>query len=175
MVDEHLSLPGAFMAADMFRRRMQLLRDLRIHVLPLGEALERLYAGTLPERSATITVDDGFYGSYALARPILREFSFPVTVYLTTYYVQFNRPVFDVMLFYLLWKASGRRLRSGDRASAASLELDPAGRARAEAQVRRLVKEASLTGTQKDEVLAELAARLGLRLRGPLRANDSCT
>ena len=161
LADEHLSLPGAFMAADMFRRRMQLLRDLRIQVLPLGEALDRLYAGTLPEHSATITVDDGFYGAYALARPILREFSFPVTVYMTTYYVQFNRPVFDVMLFYLLWKASGRRLE-WDRASVASLELNPAGRARAEAQVRRFVKEGKVTGAQKNEVLAQLAARLGL-------------
>ena len=52
------------MAADMFRRRMQLLLDLRIQVLPLGEAIEHLYAGTLPGRSATIAVDDGFYGSY---------------------------------------------------------------------------------------------------------------
>lgn len=161
LADEHLCLPGVFMPADMFRRRMQLLRDLRIQVLPLGEALERLYAGTLPERGAAITMDDGFYGSYALARPILREFSFPVTVYMTTYYVQFNRPVFDVMLFYLLWKASGRRLE-WDRASVAPLELNPAGSARAEAQIRRFVKEGKLTGAQKDEVLAELAARLGL-------------
>jgi len=41
LADEHLSLPGAFMPADMFRRRMQLLRDLRIQVLPLGKALAR--------------------------------------------------------------------------------------------------------------------------------------
>lgn len=161
LADEHYCLPGLFMTADGFRRRMQLLRDLDIRVLPLEEAVERLYAGMLPERSAAITIDDGFYGSYALARPILREFSFPATVYLTTYYVQFNRPVFDPMLTYLLWKASGQRLE-WNSVCPDSLELDPAGRDRVAAQIQRFASRKNLTGVQKDELLAGLAARLRL-------------
>ena len=76
-------------------------------MLPLGEAVRRLYAGTLPARSVAITFDDGGHDFYLCAYPILREFGYHVTLYLSTYYCRVQVPVFDTVISYILWK--GRR------------------------------------------------------------------
>jgi hypothetical protein len=102
--DEHRWDDSLFMAPEVFRRRLELIKKSRSAVLPLNEAIERLYANDLPERSVAITFDDGMQDFYKGAFPLLREFGFPVTVYLSTFYSDFNRPVFDIMCAYLLWK-----------------------------------------------------------------------
>ena len=88
----------------MLRRRMDALAEARCNVLPLGEAMQRLSDHSLPERAVAITLDDGFHDAYRVAVPLIESYNFPVTLYLTTYYVGFNRPVFDPMCSYLLWK-----------------------------------------------------------------------
>ncbi|MBV9317047.1 MAG: hypothetical protein JOZ34_06245, partial [Gammaproteobacteria bacterium] len=49
--DEHLWNPGLCVSAATLRSRLELLRATRCNVLPLGEALTRLRAGSLPERA----------------------------------------------------------------------------------------------------------------------------
>lgn len=144
LADEHLWSPAVYLPPELFRARMQTLRELGCAVLPLGEALERLREGTLPPRSVAITFDDGSYDFYKLAWPILREYGFPATVYLTSYYATYNRPVFDVMLSYLLWKGG-----------------DP-DRAEAQRRIKQEARERGLSAPEKDAVLAGLAARLGI-------------
>ena len=102
--DEHLWNPDLFMRPDYFIDRLVLLKKRGCTVLPLGEAIRRLYANDLPENCVSLTFDDGNYDFYKVALPILKEFNLPATVYLTTSYVRYNRPVFDVMLSYMLWK-----------------------------------------------------------------------
>src|SRR5437660_10395724 len=108
--DEHLWDDSMFMSAQIFQRRLELIERSGCAVLPLPEAIERLYANSLPERSVAITFDDGTQDFYSTAFPLLRERGFPVTVYLSTFYSDFNRPVFDVMCAYLLWRGRSRVL-----------------------------------------------------------------
>src|SRR5215210_7154551 len=108
--DEHEWNPSLYITPARFRRRMQLLRDSNCTVLPLGEALRSLYDENLPERSVALTFDDGNYDFLREAQPVLREFDFPATVYLTTYYSLNPRPVFDVICSYLLWKGRNQQL-----------------------------------------------------------------
>src|SRR5579875_2034949 len=103
--DEHEWHPNLYITPQLFRRRLQRLRHWRANVLPLGEALTRLQNNTLPERSVAITFDDGFYDFVRHAVPILSEFSYPCTLYLTTYYCAHRLPVISVFLDYLLWKS----------------------------------------------------------------------
>lgn len=102
--EEHLWRPPLYMTPSRFRERMELLREGGYNVLPLGEAIERMYAGDLPERSVAITFDDGGYDFYAEAYPVLESYGFPATVYLTTYYCDHPVPIFHLMCSYLLWK-----------------------------------------------------------------------
>jgi peptidoglycan/xylan/chitin deacetylase (PgdA/CDA1 family) len=162
--DEHLWDSALYMSPDCFRSRMRALEESGASVLPLGEAVERLYADDLPDRSVALTFDDGHHDFYARAFPIIREFGFPVTLYLTTFYSNFNRPVFDTFCSYLLWKGRGCRLDAGEWAGRAlTLDLSSdAERARASELIRRSARERRLSAEEKDAALVGLAGRLGV-------------
>ena len=102
--EEHEWDPDLYMSPDYFYSRLQLLKKFGCNVLPLREALQRLYANNLPENCVALTFDDGYYDFYKLAHPMLTEFNFPATLYLTTSYVNFNQPMVDLMYSYLLWR-----------------------------------------------------------------------
>src|SRR5713101_9608296 len=108
--DEHLFNGSQFISADLFRDRLELLKRSKCAVLPLGEAVERLYANDLPNRAVAITFDDGTSDFYRRAFPLFKEFGFPVTLYLTTFYCHYQKPVFDLMCSYLLWKGRNTSL-----------------------------------------------------------------
>jgi peptidoglycan/xylan/chitin deacetylase (PgdA/CDA1 family) len=160
--DEHLWDGSMYMPADFFRDRMRMLRDSGAKVLPLGEALERLYANDLPERSVALTFDDGAYDFAARAFPIIEEFGFPVTLYLTTFYSVYNRPVFDGFASYLLWKGRGARLDlKGLTGQPVELNLstDEARRS-AHSALRRFASERGLSAEEKDALLSNLSKQL---------------
>ena len=159
--DEHQWDPSLYMPPALLRARLQELRDRGCTVLPLAEALTRLDEGTLPRAAVAITFDDGGYDFYKAAWPVLREFDYPATVYLTTYYSEYNKPVFDPMASYLLWKGRGQVLELKE-ASLGPIMLDDQGRERAFRQLLAWAQDKPLSGREKDSLLARLAAALGV-------------
>ncbi len=103
--DEHDFLPVLFMSENMFRHRMQLLSRLDYRVISLDDGVEGLKAGSLPDDAVVITFDDGWTGTFTKAVPILQEYNFPATVYITSYYAEKQVPVLNVLLKYILWKS----------------------------------------------------------------------
>jgi peptidoglycan/xylan/chitin deacetylase (PgdA/CDA1 family) len=162
--DEHEWCPAMYMKPADFRARLTLLRRGGYRVLALDEALQLLRENDLPRKSVVITFDDGFHDFYACAYPILREFEYPATVYLTTYYCRHNKPVFDVVCSYLLWKGrsmivNGKDLVAGD----ARLDLrTAAGRDAALAKIERVVSGNRFSVDEKNELAATLAERVGV-------------
>lgn len=157
--DEHQWSPQLYMRADFFRRRLAKLRALGCQVLPLGEALERLAAGQLPPASVALTFDEGFCDFYRQACPLLEEFGLPATVYVSTYYCDYNRPVFDPMVSYLLWKGTGQTL-DWREVLGGRVRLEEAVRPAVTRRILTYVLGKRLTGRDKDALLAQLAARL---------------
>jgi peptidoglycan/xylan/chitin deacetylase (PgdA/CDA1 family) len=161
--DEHLWDPELYMPPSLFRERLETIRRNGYKVLQLGEALERLRTGRLDAPSVVLTFDDGAHDFYTQAFPILREFDAPATVYLTTYYCRYNRPVFDTTCSYLLWKARGRtieakKLTGQDRV----LKLEtPRDLLAARSYLQDHVAARSFSAAQKDELLATLSAQIG--------------
>src|SRR5260370_5278983 len=77
-------------------------------VLQLEDAVEGLRNGTLPPSAVVITIDDGFYGTYKHAVPLLQRYRMPATLYVTTYYAQKQNPIFRLAVQYIYWAARGR-------------------------------------------------------------------
>lgn len=124
--DEHVWNPELYIAPGTLRARFEMLRDGHYAVLPLGEAMRRLKEGTLPPRAVVLTFDDGAYDFAVRVVPLLEEFGFPATVYVSTYYSLRALPVFDTMIRYLAWLARGRVVEGKELSpSGAPLDLRP--------------------------------------------------
>jgi peptidoglycan/xylan/chitin deacetylase (PgdA/CDA1 family) len=165
--DEHEWRPYLFIRPQQLERRLEILRRGNYAVLPLGEALERLYRNDLPERSVALTFDDGTYDFYSQAYPRLKQAGFPVTVYLTTYYSQLELPVFSLICSYLMWKARGQGsvdLKELGVQQAVVLDSEDA-RQRAVDQLVAWADGQDMSGAQKNEIVARLAQLLSIDYR----------
>lgn len=125
IADEHLFSPRTFISAEKFEGRMKYLVDKGFPVLDLGEALDRIDRGDLPAGAVVLTIDDGFYGTYEVAYPVLAKHSLPATVYVATYYMVKKNPIFGLAVQYLLWKTQRKSLdaRGLDFLGAASIPI----------------------------------------------------
>lgn len=162
MDDESEWFPSLYMRPADFRSRLQLLKKSGCTVLPLHDALRRLYADELPERCVALTFDDGFHDFYKEANSILKEFNYPVTVYLTTFYSEFNRPVFDPVCSYLLWKGRHKTLDLTEltgQQQKADLSSEAARNAVLNL-LQEFVRQHSLSAEEKDDLAARLAKQL---------------
>ena len=66
-----------------FRQQMQLLKEQKMKVVSLERLINQLKAGKpLADDEVAITFDDGFENVFTNARPILREFGYPYTMFL---------------------------------------------------------------------------------------------
>lgn len=160
--DEHRWNPGLYVSGAHLERRLALLRRNHCAVLPLGEAIERLYRNDLPDRAVALTFDDGYYDFMARAWPLLRACGYPATVYLTTARVDHNFPIVNLFLSYALWKARDRVLR-GDGLPGLAGEYP----LRTQEQRQRVVNEVNAAICQmnagpKDLIARDIVQRLGL-------------
>jgi len=104
-LDEHLFRGKLFMTAALFEKRLEWLKKNHYRALPLSEALYRLQAGKIGRKEFVLTIDDGFHSVIALAAPLLRAYDTPATVYVTTYYVIHQHPIFRLAIQYMAWKS----------------------------------------------------------------------
>lgn len=61
------------------------------NVMPLREAVDRLFSGTLCERALALTFDDGYADNLHVAAPILRRHQLPCTFFIATGYLDGGR------------------------------------------------------------------------------------
>ena len=162
MLDEHSWNDSQYMPAEVLRLRLQQLKQACCAVLPLDEAITRLYANDLPDRAVVLTFDDGLADFYQQAYPLIAEFEMPVTLYLTTFYTEFNRPVFDLMVAYLMWKGRNEKLDLKSLAGCESkLELHSAeAQDRARVAILEFASTQKFSAEDKDALLFKLAGEL---------------
>jgi peptidoglycan/xylan/chitin deacetylase (PgdA/CDA1 family) len=110
VADEYNFRSRLFIRGELFRRRIEYLRRKRYPILPLGEAVQTLGEGRLPACATVVTMDDGWRGVYCVGLPLIREFRIPVTLYVSTYYIEHPMPVFPVALSYLFWRTTASKV-----------------------------------------------------------------
>jgi peptidoglycan/xylan/chitin deacetylase (PgdA/CDA1 family) len=82
---------------ETFREHMQYLAE-HFQVLTLKEVIETLQnKQPLPDKAVVITFDDGYENIYDNAHPILKEFSFPYTIFI-------NPPLIGNVNYQLDWQ-----------------------------------------------------------------------
>ncbi len=163
MGEEHGSHPEMFLPVEIFARRMEILAQSGARVLPLGEALRLLQKGELPPNSVAITFDDGWADFHVQAFRVLQKHGFPATVYLTTYYCQFSRPIFRFALAFMMWKLRSQVVEN------VSFEWLPkqldfgteASRGDLVRRVDEYAKQLGFSGKQKDDLAAQFAQAIG--------------
>jgi peptidoglycan/xylan/chitin deacetylase (PgdA/CDA1 family) len=91
-----------FMLERTFESRLALLRRLRFNIISLNEAVAALRGeSTVPPDCIVITVDDGWYSTYAHMVPALKRHGMHATIYCDTKNLLSNLPVPHVMARYL--------------------------------------------------------------------------
>jgi len=80
IAEEYKFRSRLFIRGELFRRRIQYLRQKGYPILPLGEAVQALGEGRLPPCATVVTMDDGWLGVYSVGLPLIREFRLPVTL-----------------------------------------------------------------------------------------------
>jgi peptidoglycan/xylan/chitin deacetylase (PgdA/CDA1 family) len=162
--DEAHFRPGLFIDMAVFRRRLSYLQRRGYPIVKLDGALDSLSQGTLPPGATVITIDDGFYGTYSEAVPVLQQMGFPATLYLTTYYCVHNHPIFRLTVQYMFWKTEAQCLELAGLgvASTATVPL------RRDEQQQRVMDEIidfgenACTESQRCELARELGTRLSV-------------
>lgn len=100
-----------FIRPETFAARMQWLVDRKYPVVSLDAAVRGLRGETsLPPRATVITIDDGWFATYSVMRPVLVRLGLPATLYVDTASLLRGGPVPHVMARYFVQIASNDRL-----------------------------------------------------------------
>lgn len=158
--DEHRWNPSLYVSPTVLRHRFELLNAGGYRVLPLADAIARLYAGDLPPRSVALTFDDGYHDFAAAAWPLLQEFGYPATVYLATFRCDRNLPVFNLAVSLLLWRRRGRVYDAGH------LGLEPLDLRTGESRNAAFQRILRLAGHAGPEAKHELARQISEAIGG---------
>lgn len=92
---------GMYMRAETFRARLDHLAVNGYPVITLQSAVECLrHERDLPHAPVIITIDDGWYSTFAKMLPALREYGFPATLYCDTRHLVAGEPLSHMMAQY---------------------------------------------------------------------------
>jgi peptidoglycan/xylan/chitin deacetylase (PgdA/CDA1 family) len=109
-----------------------------------------------------LTFDDGFADFALVAAPILREFGYPATLYLYSYYVGIPYPVWPPIGRYLLWKGDGQTV-SGEGLVRDGAVIRTATQADRDDAMRRMHEPLlQAPAAEREAVATTLAERLGV-------------
>jgi peptidoglycan/xylan/chitin deacetylase (PgdA/CDA1 family) len=159
--DQHEFEPFLFMQESTFRRRLEIVRRRRMHVISLDDAVKRLQAGSNRAGEVVITIDDGWWSTREFAAPLLERFGYPATLYLATRHAAEGTPVAPVVLGYMFWKRSETRLvlADVDPSVDGTYELSSRGDA---AQALLVQKISQFNRDAQARMLTHVAEKLGL-------------
>ncbi len=106
--DEPGFRPELFMHPETLEERIHYLIEEGYHILTLRQAVRQLSAGHVIPKSVVFTFDDGWYGTYRYALPILNRHGIPYTIYVYSDFSETQEPVYPVLLSYMYFAGTGR-------------------------------------------------------------------
>jgi peptidoglycan/xylan/chitin deacetylase (PgdA/CDA1 family) len=102
IADDQFGGDQMFIRPQTFEARLRLLDRLQFGVISLDDAVEGLRGRkALPNDAVVITIDDGWFGTFAHMVPALHEHGMPATLYCDSANLLSGTPVLHVMARYL--------------------------------------------------------------------------
>jgi peptidoglycan/xylan/chitin deacetylase (PgdA/CDA1 family) len=160
--DQHEYDPALYMTPRTFEARLRTLQRLGYPVISLQRGLALLSRNEVANCETVITIDDGWRTTHSLAAPILKSFSFPATIYVTSYYSERGTDVFNVALPYLMWRARPQSVVIADFDPRIDGTYQSAHGAAAIAAAIISRAETHLQAPDRQRLLEHLVAYLGL-------------
>lgn len=133
-------------------------------IISLSEAVDHLnHPDDLPNRTAVLTIDDGYRDFFDVAFPVLKEFNLPATLYVVTGFLDKKCWIWTDKARYLLTETKADRLSIsvGDRVFDEKLG-DTTSRLTLAGKVNSELKK--LSDDDKDIVLHEIEDSLSVRI-----------
>lgn len=155
--------PGSVTAQE-FEGQMAMLAG-SFNVLPLSDAVRRLKDGTLPERAAAITFDDGYADNYLVALPILSRWHLPATFFVATGFLDGGR-MWNDSVIESVRRAGGPHLDLSNLHLGVHAVATPAEKIRTIASLISQLKY--LPPQERAEKVAGVVAKAGLEERSDL-------
>ncbi len=144
---------------QQFQKQLKFLKR-HFKVISLEEAVSLLHSGTLAQRYAVITFDDGYKNNYQYAFPILRQEKIPATFFLTTGLIDKNDCLWTDWITYLLFHSKNSVIELNLPDHHFHFELsDENSRIRASVMLRSFLKMSSSDNLQN--VLNQLREQVG--------------
>jgi peptidoglycan/xylan/chitin deacetylase (PgdA/CDA1 family) len=85
--------PTTSIKVEQFRTQLAYLQDGGFNVIPLSDLMAFLSEGqSLPKKAVVITIDDAYRSIYEVAYPLLKEYAYPFTVFVSSDPVDSNLP-----------------------------------------------------------------------------------
>lgn len=141
-----------------FEREIEFLSR-RYELLPIDEALARLYGPGLEHPTAAITFDDGYANNLSMALPVLSRFGAPATVYLTTQLIFSGGHLWTVEVQQAVCQSDRDLLSAGDRRVDGPVGSTRAQRVAKGKQIREVLK--SLPDEERQDLSSRIVESLG--------------
>lgn len=151
-------------STDLLAAHLEYLRNENFHLCSVDELTSRTLAGQpLHPRTVAFTVDDGYADFARVGAPLFARFDVPVTVFVTTRFIDGNHWMWYDAVAYLCKQRELGDLRLGEGRTAVGISWShPRDRVRA---VRKAVERMKAFPLATIELLlSELQATLGLSL-----------
>lgn len=106
--------PNNVVEEAMFRRQMSYVRRHRT-VVALDECIDSSEMGRRGSGSIALTFDDGYKSCLQTVAPILQQYGFPATFFISPGFIDRRQPKWDDWLYFAMKPFDKRVLRSGKR------------------------------------------------------------
>ena len=98
-------LPGMFVTSKSFEIHTKYLKKFK-HVLPLEELFTSMSRGENVQNCCSITFDDGWSDNFDCAFPIIKKYEIPVSIFLSTGFIDTDKILWPEEVCYFLSKSS---------------------------------------------------------------------
>jgi peptidoglycan/xylan/chitin deacetylase (PgdA/CDA1 family) len=152
--ENDLFFPG--LPTSQFARQMEVLAE-RFTLCSVDRLLQGIHSGDLPEHAVAVTFDDGYRDNYANAFPILKRYSVPATIFLTTGVIGCRKTLWHDRVFAILRQTRVPELSSFGPENTLSFR-SLADKLQSQRQILKYLW--SLDAEARDLAIAELCHRL---------------